>query len=188
MGAYQYVAVDTGGKEHRGVLEGDDWVITGQKVWTSNAHLADYMFILVRTEPEAPKHKGISYLLLDMKQPGVTIRPLKQMTGETGFNEVFLDAVRTPRDWIVGERGQGWEISRTTLKHERNSIGNADLVLLSNGTWMADLSPIDDVPDDTGALDTGPRELVRGACSCATGADPLALAALLAALLARRRR
>jgi alkylation response protein AidB-like acyl-CoA dehydrogenase len=109
----------------RGVLEGDEWVISGQKVWTTMAHLADYMFVLARTEPDAPKHKGISYLLLDMKQPGVTVRPLKQMTGGREFNEVFLDAVRTPRDWIVGERGEGWEVSRTTLKHERDVVGGA---------------------------------------------------------------
>lgn len=109
----------------RGVLEGGEWVITGQKLWTTMAHVADYMFILVRTEPDAPKHGGISYLLLDMKQPGVTVRPLKQMTGGREFNEVFLDGARTPADWIVGERGQGWEVSRTTLKHERDTVGGA---------------------------------------------------------------
>ncbi|MBW8814214.1 MAG: acyl-CoA dehydrogenase family protein [Caulobacterales bacterium] len=107
----------------RGALEGESWVISGQKVWTTMAHLADYMFILVRTEPDAAKHDGISYLLLDMKQPGVTVRPLKQMTGGREFNEVFLDGARTPKDWIVGERGRGWQVSRTTLKHERDTVG-----------------------------------------------------------------
>lgn len=109
----------------KGVLEGDEWVISGQKVWTSLADRADYMFALVRTEPDAPKHRGISYLILEMKQPGVTVRPLKQMTGGCGFNEVFLDNARTPKDWIVGGRGEGWEVSKTTLKHERNMIGGA---------------------------------------------------------------
>jgi alkylation response protein AidB-like acyl-CoA dehydrogenase len=109
----------------RGVLEGDEWVINGQKIWTSGAQHADYMFCLVRTEPEAQKHAGISYLLIDMKQPGIDVRPLKQMTGGADFNEVFLNDVRTPKDWIVGKRGEGWLVSRTTLKHERNSIGNA---------------------------------------------------------------
>ena len=109
----------------RAALQGEEWVITGQKVWTTMAHLADFMFVLARTEPDAPKHKGISYLLLDMKQPGVTVRPLRQITGGREFNEVFLDEVRTPRDWIVGERGQGWEASRTTLKHERDTVGGA---------------------------------------------------------------
>jgi len=105
------------------VLEGDEWVINGQKVWTSDAHNAIYMFILVRTEPNAPKHQGISYLLLDMRQPGVTVRPLKQITGESHFNEIFLDNARTPKDWIVGKRGEGWTVSRTTLVHERNHVG-----------------------------------------------------------------
>ncbi|HEV2530426.1 acyl-CoA dehydrogenase family protein [Phenylobacterium sp.] len=109
----------------RGVLEGDEWVVTGQKLWTTMAHRADFMFALVRTEPEAPKHSGLSYLLIDMKQPGITVRPLKQMTGEREFNEVFLDGVRTPKDWIVGGRGEGWDVSRTTLKHERDTVGGA---------------------------------------------------------------
>ncbi|MCY3996164.1 MAG: acyl-CoA dehydrogenase family protein [Rhodobacter sp.] len=107
------------------VLDGDEWVINGQKIWTSHARKAQYMFILVRTEPDASKHAGISYLLLDMTSPGITIRPLKQITGEATFNEVFFNQVRTPADWIVGERGQGWKISRTTMKHERRTIGYA---------------------------------------------------------------
>jgi alkylation response protein AidB-like acyl-CoA dehydrogenase len=109
----------------RGELVGDEWVINGQKIWTSSAQMADFMFCLVRTEPEASKHAGISYLLIDMKQPGIDVRPLKQMTGGADFNEVFLTDVRTPKDWIVGKRGEGWIVSRTTLKHERDSIGNA---------------------------------------------------------------
>jgi alkylation response protein AidB-like acyl-CoA dehydrogenase len=109
----------------RGELVGDEWVINGQKIWTSGAKTADFMFCLVRTEPDAPKHAGISYLLIDMKQPGIDVRPLKQMTGSADFNEVFLGDVRTPKDWIVGKRGEGWLVSRTTLKHERDSIGNA---------------------------------------------------------------
>jgi alkylation response protein AidB-like acyl-CoA dehydrogenase len=108
----------------KGELVGDEWVINGQKIWTSGAQHAHYMFCLVRTEPDASKHAGISYLLLDMKQPGVDVRPLRQMTGGADFNEVFLNDVRTPKDWIVGKRGEGWQVSRTTLKHERNSIGS----------------------------------------------------------------
>jgi len=109
----------------RGELVGDEWRINGQKIWTSSAQSADFMFCLVRTEPDATKHAGISYLLIDMKQPGIDVRPLKQMTGSADFNEVFLSDVRTPKDWIVGKRGEGWQVSRTTLKHERDSIGNA---------------------------------------------------------------
>ncbi len=109
----------------RGELQGDDWVINGQKIWTSGAQVADYMFCLVRTEPEEKKHAGISYLLIDMKQAGIDVRPLRMMTGSADFNEVFFNDVRTPADWIVGKRGEGWLVSRTTLKHERNSIGAA---------------------------------------------------------------
>jgi alkylation response protein AidB-like acyl-CoA dehydrogenase len=106
-------------------LVGDEWVINGQKIWTSGAQRADYMFCLCRTEPEAQKHGGISYLLLSMKQPGIEVRPLRQMTGAADFNEVFFTDARTPKDWIVGKRGEGWLVSRTTLKHERNMIGDA---------------------------------------------------------------
>jgi alkylation response protein AidB-like acyl-CoA dehydrogenase len=108
----------------RAELDGDEWVIHGHKVWTSGAEKADYMFGLFRTEPDASKHAGISYLLLDMKQPGIEVRPLREMTGGALFNEVTFDGARTPADWIVGERGQGWQVSRATLKHERNMIGN----------------------------------------------------------------
>ncbi len=106
-------------------IDGDDWVINGQKIWTSGAQHADYMFCLVRTEPDAKKHAGISYLLIDMKSSGIDVRPLRQMTGSSEFSEVFFNDVRTPADWIVGKRGEGWLVSRTTLKHERNSIGGA---------------------------------------------------------------
>lgn len=110
----------------RAVLDGDSWVINGQKIWTSVAHEADFMFVLVRTDAEASKHQGISYLLLDMKAPGITIRPLRQMTGESHFNEVFFDDVRTPADWIVGEPGQGWSVTRTTLSFERAGVSPPD--------------------------------------------------------------
>jgi alkylation response protein AidB-like acyl-CoA dehydrogenase len=111
----------------RGVLEGDYWVVNGQKIWTSNADTSEWMFCLVRTEPDAPKHDGISYLLIDMATPGITIRPLRQMTGDADFNEVFLDNVRVPAKNIVGKRGQGWVVSRSTLKHERAMIGSSML-------------------------------------------------------------
>jgi alkylation response protein AidB-like acyl-CoA dehydrogenase len=110
----------------RGTLIDRFWHIDGQKLWTTFGDRCDYMFALVRTEPDMPKHDGLSYLLIDLKQPGVTIRPLRQMTGASNFSEVFLDDVRTPADWIVGKRGEGWRVSRTTLGHERASIGSAD--------------------------------------------------------------
>jgi len=111
----------------RAELDGDFWVVNGQKIWTSNAIDADWMFALVRTEPEAPKHDGISYLLIDMKTPGLEVRPLRQMTGESDFSEVFLDNVRVPKQNLVGPRGKGWIVSRSTLKHERALIGGSFL-------------------------------------------------------------
>ena len=111
----------------RADLDGDFWVVNGQKIWTSNAQESDWMFCLVRTEPDAPKHEGISYMLIDMKTPGIDIRPLRQMTGDADFTEVFLEQVRVPKENIIGARGQGWAVSRSTLKHERALIGGSHL-------------------------------------------------------------
>jgi len=111
----------------RAVLEGDSWVVNGHKIWTSSAKDADWMFALVRTEPDQPRHDGISYLLIDMRTPGIDVRPLRQMTGDADFNEVFFDNVRVPAENLVGRRGQGWVVSRSTLKHERALIGGAHL-------------------------------------------------------------
>jgi len=108
----------------RGTLDGDDWVINGQKIWTSTAHLADWIFCLVRTEPDAPKHQGISFLLFSMKTPGIEIRPLVDMTGAANFNEVFFTDVRVPKDQIVGRRGEGWKVANTILGHERGSLAD----------------------------------------------------------------
>ena len=107
-----------------GRLEGDEWVINGQKIWTSGAHYAQMMFCLVRTEPDAPKHRGISYLLIPMDTPGVTVSPLKTMTGRSEFNQVFFDDVRIPATNIVAGRGEGWKVANVTLKHERGGLGD----------------------------------------------------------------
>lgn len=101
------------------------WVINGHKIWTTLAYQSTHMFALLRTEPDAPKHDGISYILLDMKQPGITIRRIRQISGQSEFCEVFLDGATTPADWIVGERGRGWQVSKSTLKHERNMVGGS---------------------------------------------------------------
>ncbi len=105
-------------------IDGDDYVINGQKIWTSTAKQADMIFCLVRTEPDAPKHKGISYLLFSMDTPGIEVRPLVDMTGVANFNEVFFTDVRVPREQIVGEPGRGWFVANATLKHERGMLGD----------------------------------------------------------------
>ena len=107
-------------------LDGDEWVINGQKIWTSSAHVADWIFCLVRTEPEAPKHQGISFLLFRMDTPGIEIRPLIDMTGNHNFNEVFFTDVRVPKHQIVGKRGQGWLVANALLGHERGSLAPPD--------------------------------------------------------------
>jgi alkylation response protein AidB-like acyl-CoA dehydrogenase len=103
----------------RAELDGDEWVITGQKIWTSLAHVADWCFVLARTTPGSRRHHGLSYLLVSMNQPGVTVRPIQQLTGDSEFNEVFFDGARTSRDLVVGEVGQGWRIAMATLGFER---------------------------------------------------------------------
>lgn len=111
------------------VLEGDHFVVNGQKIWTSTAAQADMIFCLVRTEPDAPKHQGISYLLFSMDTPGIEVRPLMTMTGQAEFNEVFFTDVRVPADQIVGKRGEGWMVANATLTHERGMLGDPDAAL-----------------------------------------------------------
>jgi alkylation response protein AidB-like acyl-CoA dehydrogenase len=110
---------DLAGLATRAVPDGDEWVVNGQKVWTSMAHVASVGMLLARTDPDRPKHEGLSFFLLDMHTPGVDVRPLKQMTGESEFNEVFLTDVRIPSANLVGDEGAGWRVSTTTLFNER---------------------------------------------------------------------
>ena len=105
--------------------DGDDWVINGQKIWTSGAHYSDYGVIVVRTDPTVPKHKGLSYFYTDMKAPGVEIKPIKQLTGDSDFNEVYFTDVRVSDSQRLGEVGQGWQVSLTTLMNERAAIGGS---------------------------------------------------------------
>jgi alkylation response protein AidB-like acyl-CoA dehydrogenase len=116
---------DLASLQTRAVKDGDDFVINGSKIWTSGAHRANMMFMIARTDPEAPKHRGITYFILDMKTPGITIQPLVQMSGAAGFNQVFFDNVRVPARNVVGEVNRGWYVGTTTLDFERSSIGSA---------------------------------------------------------------
>ena len=116
---------DLASLQTRAVRDGDDFVINGQKIWTSGAHNADWMFMLARTDPDAPKHRGITYFLMDMKSPGVTVRPLVNLANNHMFNEVFFEDVRVPARNVLGEINRGWYIGTTTLDFERSSIGNA---------------------------------------------------------------
>jgi alkylation response protein AidB-like acyl-CoA dehydrogenase len=109
----------------RAVRDGDDYVINGQKIWTSVAHLSKWMLLLARTNPDAPKHQGITYFILDMKSPGVEVRPLVNMAGGHEFNEVFFDNVRVPKANIIGEENRGWYVAMATLDFERSAIGSA---------------------------------------------------------------
>ncbi len=114
---------DLAGLQAKAVRDGDEWIITGQKVWTSGGHMAQKGMLIARTDPDAPKHQGITYFAIDMEQPGIEVRPLREMTGQALFNEVFLDEARVPNDAIIGGPGAGWAVANTTLAVERASLG-----------------------------------------------------------------
>jgi alkylation response protein AidB-like acyl-CoA dehydrogenase len=114
---------DLASLQTRAVKDGDHFVVNGQKVWTSLAHISDFMMLLARTDPDAPKHKGITYFLLDLRAPGVTVKPLRQITGDAEFNEVFLDNVRVHESQVLGGVNNGWAVGLTTLMYERLALG-----------------------------------------------------------------
>ena len=114
---------DLAGLNSKALRDGEEWIVNGQKVWTSAGHVADMGMLIARTDPDAPKHKGITYFGIDMHQPGIEVVPLKEMTGQALFNEVFLTDARTPADSIIGDYGQGWIVANTTLAFERAGLG-----------------------------------------------------------------
>lgn len=116
---------DLASLQTRAVRDGDDYVVNGQKIWTSGGHMAKWMILLARTDPDAPKHRGISYFIVDMKTPGVQVRPLINMADSHEFNEVFFEDVRVPRSNLIGEENRGWYLAQTTLSFERSNIGSA---------------------------------------------------------------
>lgn len=129
-------------------LEGDEWVLNGQKVWTSLAHVADWCFVLARTEPGSTRHSGLSYLLVPMRQDGIEVRPIQQLTGTSEFNEVFFDGARTPADLVVGEPGEGWRVAVGTLGFERGVATLGQQV-----GFRRELAALTDLADRTGAAD-----------------------------------
>jgi alkylation response protein AidB-like acyl-CoA dehydrogenase len=114
---------DFAGLATKAVLDGEEWTVNGQKVWNTMAHLADWGMLVTRSDPSAPKHRGMTYFALDMRSPGVEVRPLRQITGEAEFNEVYLTDVHVPDANRIGATGEGWRVSLTTLMNERNAIG-----------------------------------------------------------------
>jgi alkylation response protein AidB-like acyl-CoA dehydrogenase len=129
---------DFAGLACRAVRDGDEWVVNGQKVWNTIAHLADWGMLVTRSNPDLPKHKGMTYFAVDMKAPGVEVRPLRQITGEAEFNEVYLTDVRIPDANRIGDDGEGWRVSLTTLMNERTAIGGGGVPKRGSGP-IADL-------------------------------------------------
>jgi alkylation response protein AidB-like acyl-CoA dehydrogenase len=151
---------DLAALQTRAVEEGDYFTVNGSKIWTSGAHHANWIFLLTRTDPNAPKHKGISYLLVDMKTPGITVRPLVQMTGGHGFNQVFFEDVRVPRDNIVGQKNQGWQVTITTLMYERS--GGHDRGLMKHVRELAGLAQRVERNGHSAWDDSGVRQKIAG--------------------------
>ncbi len=143
---------DLASLQTKGEDKGDHFEVSGQKIWTSYADKADWIFCLVRTEPEAKKHTGISFLLFDMASEGVTTKPIKLISGASPFCETFFDAVKVPKDQIVGERGQGWTIAKYLLTHEREMIGSSDAAIFAKTDLVNDAIQSIGL-DDAGRLD-----------------------------------
>jgi alkylation response protein AidB-like acyl-CoA dehydrogenase len=145
---------DLASLQTRAVRDGDDYVVNGQKIWTSGGHLAKWMILLARTDADAPKHRGISYFIVDMKSPGVSVRPLINLADSHEFNEVFFEDVRVPKRNLIGDENRGWYLAQTTLSFERSNIGSAigtrqnvgDLVTFAKDNAASGISTLDQNP------------------------------------------
>jgi len=135
---------DVAGLRSKAVKDGDNWIINGQKVWTSGAHYSDFGILVVRHDPDAEKHKGLTFFFLDMKSPGIEVRPIKQITGTSNFNEVYFNDVVIPDSQRLGEIGDGWKVAITTLMNERLAVGDA------NGVDVEDAFKLAKKQDDEG--------------------------------------
>ena len=141
---------DLAGLRTKAVRDGDEWVVNGQKIWTSLAHIADHAILVTRSDSSVPKHKGLTYFVVDMKSPGIEVRPIKQSSGDSDFNEVFLTDVRIPDGNRLGAVGDGWQVAMTTLMNERLSVGAAfptnidDILSLANAVQLEEGLAIDD--------------------------------------------
>jgi acyl-CoA dehydrogenase len=131
---------DLAGLRTRATRDGDHYVVDGRKIWTSHAHLADWMFCLVRTDPEAPKHQGISFLLIDMSTPGISTRPIRLISGASPFCETLFEGVRVPASNVVGDAGRGWEVAKAVLEHERTLISAMRDARASDGESVGEVA------------------------------------------------
>jgi alkylation response protein AidB-like acyl-CoA dehydrogenase len=162
--------------------DGDEWVVNGQKVWTTHGHVADRGFLLARTDPQAPKHEGISAFIVDMRTPGISVRPLREMTGSSDFNEVFFDDVRLPADAIIGRPGEGWAIARSALAHERGHSLREDSATARVRRLIgltADRAGPDNGRPDRGLGDAGARRNLGRLYARSAVADLLGLEGIL---------
>lgn len=140
---------DVAAVQTRAIRDGEEWIVNGQKVWTSGAHYSKWGMLLARTDPNVPKHQGLSYFIIDMRQPGVEVRPLRQMTGGANFNEVYFTDARVPNDDLIGGEGMGWSVALTTLMNERMSIGALG-ALSGSGVFDAVVRLLDRIGQRTG--------------------------------------
>ncbi len=161
---------DLAGLQTRAECDGDEWIINGQKVWTSGAQFSKWGILIARTAVDVPKHEGITYFVIDMDQPGVEVRPLKEMTGGATFNEVFLTDARVPYDSVIGDVNRGWGVAVTTLAHERNSLGASGMASAAGGVMIGR----NDLDRPAGRRSDGGGEMAGMAAAFGSGGSMIA--------------